>query len=88
MIVSASVPRSGPGVGCFDPAMVLHRLEEGFGDALECDRNDLLEGQHERVVQAATELGIPPDRPAVRSAGGKVRELGPRYPFRLRVAPA
>ncbi len=88
MIVAASVPWPGLGVGCFDPAMVLHRLEEVFGDALEFDRNDLFEGHYERVVQAATELGIPLDRPAVRSAARKVRELGPRYRFRLRVAPA
>ena len=39
------------------------------------------------VVQAATELGIPSDRPAVRSAARKVLELSPRYQFRLRVAP-
>ena len=68
MFVAASVPWPGPDVGCFDPAMVLHRLEEAFGDALESDRNDLFEGHYERVAQIASELGIPPDRPAVRSA--------------------
>ena len=72
MIVAAPVPWPGLGVGCFDPAMVLHRLEEVFGDALEFDRNDLLEGHYESVVQAAIGLGIPLDRPAVRSAARKI----------------
>jgi hypothetical protein len=87
MIVEASIPWPGPGGGCFDPAMVLHRLEEVFGDAFDFDKNDLFEGHYERVVQTATDLGISLDRPVVKSAARKVRELSPRYKFRLRVAP-
>lgn len=67
--------------------MVLHRLEDVFADALAFDCNDLFEGHYERVAQMASEFGIPLDRPAVRSAATKVRDLGPRYRFRLRVAP-
>jgi hypothetical protein len=86
MIVGASIPWPGPGVGCFDPAIVLHRLGETFSDALEFDTNDLFDGHYKRVVQSATELGIELDRPAVRDAARKVRELSPRYRFRLRVS--
>ena len=75
MIVGATIPWQNTDVGCFDPSKVLHRLCEDFGDDLEFDRNDLFEGHYERVVQAAMELGIPSDRPAVRSAARKVLEL-------------
>jgi hypothetical protein len=66
--------------------MVLHGLGEVFGDALEFDTHDLFDGHYERVVQAATELGIGLDRPVVRCAARLVRELSPRYRFRLRVS--
>jgi hypothetical protein len=46
----------------------------------------LFDGHYERVVQHETELGISLDRPAVRSTACTVRELSPRYRFRLRVA--
>jgi hypothetical protein len=49
LIVGASIPWPSPGVGCFDPAMVLHRLGEAFGDALEFDTNDLFDRPYERV---------------------------------------
>ncbi len=86
MIIEASVPWcKGPEVGCFDPAIVLHRLGEAFGDELEFDFKDLYDGHYERVVQSANKLGIDLDRPAVLSAARKVRDLSPRYRFRLRV---
>ena len=66
VLLAASVPWPGLGVGA-RPAMAVS-VEEVFGDALEFDRNDLLEGHYERVVQAATELNIP-GPPCCRSAG-------------------
>jgi hypothetical protein len=85
MFDGSTIPRPGSDVGCFDPAMVLHRLGEVLGDDLEFDRDDLFGDHYERATRAETELGILSDRPAVRSAARKVRELSPRYRFRLPV---
>ena len=87
MIVGSTISRPGSHVGCFDPAMVLHRLGEVFGDDSAFDRNDLVQDHYECAALAATELGIPSDRPAIRSAARKVRELSPRDRLRVRVAP-
>lgn len=84
----ASVPWPGPGVGCFDPVMILHRMKEVFGPDLEFDAADLLAGHYERRLQSAAELGIHADSPAVVSAAKLVREVSPRYAFRLRVGSA
>jgi hypothetical protein len=75
------------GVGCFDPAMILHFMSEAFGPDLEFDAADLLNGHYERTLASAEQLGISPDSPVVLCAARLVRESSPRYKFRLRVGP-
>lgn len=87
MVVGADVSESGPGVGCFDPEQVLHRLREVFGLDVEYDLTDLLAGVHERTLRSAAELGMAPDCLPVLSAGRVERSVRPRYRFRLRVGP-
>jgi hypothetical protein len=65
--------------------MVLHRMQEAFGPDLEFDATDLFAEHYERTVQTAAELGIHPDNLVVVSAAKLVREVSPRYKFRLRV---
>ena len=88
MFIGASIPWPGPGVGCFDPAMVLHRMQDAFGSDLEYEPVDLLDGHYERTIQSAAEIGIGPDSPVVLSAARLVREVSPRYAFRLRIGPS
>jgi hypothetical protein len=61
-------------------------MRETFGADLDFDPNDLFDGHYERRVQSAIELGIPLDSPAIRDTVRKVRELSPRYRFRVRTA--
>jgi hypothetical protein len=84
MVIYASVPWKLPNIFCFDPAMVLLRMEDAFGAEVEYDRNDVFDGHYERCVESATQLGIPLDSSVVRSAARLVRDLSPRYRFRLR----
>jgi hypothetical protein len=83
----ASVQWPGPGVGCFDPAMVLHRMQEFFGSALDFDGDDLLSGYYERIVSAAADCDVSLDSAVVVSAAKLVREVSPRYIFRLKIGP-
>ncbi len=69
MIVGATIPWPGSDVGCFDPAMVLRRLGEVFGDDLEFDRNDLFEGHYERRGTGRDGAGDPLGSPC-RPFGG------------------
>jgi hypothetical protein len=85
---NAFVPFPSRNVGCFDPAMILHRMEDFFGSDVEFDRADLLSGHFERTFQTATELGLRPNSPVLASAAKLVREVSPRYEFRLRVGEA
>jgi hypothetical protein len=85
MVIIASVPWRLPNVFCFDPAMVLFRMEEAFGGHLEYDGNDLFDGHYERIADTATQLGIPLTSSVVQSAARLVRQVSPRYHFRLRV---
>ena len=88
MLIEASVPWPGAGVGCFDPAEVLHRMREVFGPDLEYELTDRSAIRHEQALQTAAELGMPADSPPILSADRVMRESGPRYEFRLRVGPA
>jgi hypothetical protein len=83
--LNAIVPSNGPGVGCFDPALVLERLRAEYGDDLEFDSRDLLDGHYERVFERAAGIGLPEDSPVLKSAARLARMISPRYQFRLRV---
>jgi hypothetical protein len=85
MVIIAAVPWRLPNVFCFDPAMVLFRMEEVFGADLEFDSKDLFDGHYQRMAATATELGIPLTSAVMRSAARLVRQVSPRYHFRLRV---
>jgi hypothetical protein len=61
-------------------------MHETYGTDLDFDANDLFDGHFERIVQSATEVGVSMDSPVVRSAARLVREVSPRYRFRLRVS--
>jgi hypothetical protein len=85
MVIIGSMPRRLPNVFCFDPAMVLYTMKEVFGSDLEYDANDLLDCHYERIADSGGQLGIPLTNSVVRSAARLVREVSPRYSFRLRV---
>jgi hypothetical protein len=87
MLIEAKVPRTGKGVGCFDPLAVLLRMADVFGQDLEYDLVDTSVERYEQAIQTAALLGKQADFPPVISAARVMQEQGPRYQFRLRIGP-